>query len=114
MISRKDFKDFIDSCQKITEFFKNANNAGVRIKDEVHDNISHLEYLVIKENFGESGYDWFSWWMYELPSLREKNTKESYASEADGTPIILDTADQLYDFLLKNNIETDGNDKFNT
>lgn len=114
MISRKDFKDLIDSCQKITEFFENANKAGISIKDEVRDNIGHIEYLIIKENFGENGYDWFNWWMYELPSVRKKEVKEYYASEADGTPIILDTPDQLYDFLLQNNFETDGEDKSNS
>ena len=114
MISRKDFKDLVDSCQKIREFFENANKVGIHVKDELINNIGNLEYMVIKQNFGDDGYDWFNWWMYELPSLRKMVMKESYASEADGTPIILDTVDQLYDFLLQNNIESNGEDKLDS
>ena len=53
MINRKDFKELIESSQKITEFFDNCHKAGIDIHDSIRDNIDHIEYLLIKENFGD-------------------------------------------------------------
>lgn len=102
MINRKDFKELIESSQKILEFFDNCHKAGIDIHDSIRDNIDHIEYLLIKENFGEDGYGWFTWWMYELPSLKKSNPDDNHAFENDGTPIKLDTVDDLYNFLLEN------------
>ena len=108
MISLKDFKEFIESSQKITEFFDNCYKAGIDIHDRIRDNIGHIEYLLIKENFGEEGYGWFTWWMYELPSLRESSPNDNHAFESDGTPIKLDNIDDLYNFLLENYLVKNG------
>lgn len=102
MITKKGFKEFVESSQKITEFFDNCYKIGIGIHDKVRDNIGHIEYLLIKENFGEDGYGWFTWWMYDLPSLKKSSPNDNHAFNSDGTPIKLDTVDDLYDFLLEN------------
>ena len=79
MISRKEFKEFVESSQKITEFFDNCYKIGIDIHDKVRDNIGHIEYLLIKENFGEDGYGWFTWWMYDLPSLKKSKPNNNHA-----------------------------------
>lgn len=114
MISRKEFKEFVESSQKITEFFDNCYKIGIDIHDKVRDNIGHIEYFLIKENFGEDGYGWFTWWMYDLPSLKKSNPNDNHAFESDGTPIKLDTVDDLYDFLLENYSNKNGENKCNS
>lgn len=104
-MTREDFHDFVDSCQTIDTFIEKLNEIGLEFRNnEVVHSILHIQYLVICRDYGVDGLDWFSWWMYELPALKKKELKESYASEPDGTPIILDTVDQMYDFL--ENIKT--------
>lgn len=113
MITKKDFKEFVESSQKITEFFDNCYKIGIDIH-KVRDNIGHIEYLLIKENFGEDGYGWFTWWMYDLPSLKKSSPNDNHAFESDGTPIKLDTVDDLYDFLLENYSNKNGENKYNS
>lgn len=114
MITKKDFKEFVESSQKITEFFDNCYKIGIDIHDKVRDNIGHIEYLLIKENFGEDGFGWFLWWKYELPSLKKSKPNDNHAFESDGTPIKLDTVDDLYDFLLENYSNKNGENKYNS
>ena len=68
----------------------------------------------MKENFGEDGFGWFLWWKYELPSLKKTNPNDNHAFNNDGTPIKLDTVDDLYDFLLENYSNKNGENKYNS
>lgn len=53
------------------------------LEDSMHDTDAWISYWCFEQNFGE---DW----------------DEHTASEADGTPIIMKTDRQLYDYLVKN------------
>lgn len=105
-MTKEDFLKFVDSCNNIYSFHDRLSDIGIEIKNgEYSTSIEDIIYFIIKREYGESGLDWFTWWLYELPMLKNKNSKEHYAIEADGTPIILDTPEQLYDFLEKNKVE---------
>lgn len=102
-MTKKDFCEIIDSCNTIYDYHGKLTEVGIDITNRKYLNsIDYFIYYIINNEYGENGWDWFSWWLYELPSLKRKDSKESYATEADGTPIILDTPEQLYDFLEKN------------
>lgn len=102
-MTKKDFCEIIDSCNTIYDYHEKLTEVGIDITNRKYLNsIDYFIYYIINNEYGKNGWDWFSWWLYELPSLKRKTPKESYATEADGTPIILDTPEQLYDFLEKN------------
>lgn len=105
-MTKQEFLEVIDSINTIYSFKDNLYKIGVEIKDkELINSIEYLIYFIIKKEYGDSGLDWFYWWLYEFPSLKRKDLKEYYATEADGTPIILDTPEDLYNFLEKNKSE---------
>lgn len=66
---------------------------------ECQDGFDEMFDLFIKTTFTEEGQDWYSWYLYEKPMLKG----EVNAWEADGTPIILDTDEDLWEYLTKNN-----------
>lgn len=105
-MTKKEFCEIIDSCNTIYNFHDKLMEIGINITNRNYlSSIEYFIYFIINHDYGKDGWDWFYWWLYELPSLKRKDLKESYATEADGTPIILDTPEQLYEFLekIKNN-----------
>lgn len=100
-MTRDDFKKIIDNTNAISDFNKKLYDLGINVENEiVYTTVEHLTEILIRETFGNDAYDWFEWWMYELPFLKGEMHKKPYARKADGTPIVLDTADDLYDFLV--------------
>lgn len=61
--------------------------------DPYHAIITEL----IKEVYGEEGYDWWSWFCYE----NDFGTKGLTANEKDGTPICY-SHESLWEYLEKN------------
>lgn len=107
-MKKEDFLKIVDLYNNIYSFHDRLSDIGIEIKNCKYSNsIEYIIYFIIKTEYGENGLDWFTWWLYELPILKNKNSKEYYATEADGTPIILDTPEQLYDFLEKNKMENE-------
>lgn len=102
-MTKKEFCEIVDSYNNICTFHDKIMENGIEFTNNKYiTSIEYLIYFIIKKEYGANGWDWFSWWFYELPCLKRKELKESYASESDGTPIIIDTPEQLYEFLEKN------------
>lgn len=98
----EDFLKIINICEESDINSTILNNIGINISDSyITESIDYLISFIIKNEYGQDGYDWFNWWCYELPSLKEKYPNDIHAKECDGTPIILDTPEQLYNFLEK-------------
>ena len=113
-MTRETFTKIIDNLNRVYDWHQKLYDLGINIENEItYDALEILSKELIESEFGEDGYDWFSWWLYELPFIKKGNYKDSYALEPDGTPIVLDTADQLYDFLTRikeeNNVQTEDN-----
>lgn len=106
-MKQEDFCELINNWNHIQSFQKKLHNIGVVVIDEKYfDSIDYFISYIIKQEYGEIGLDWFEWWYCELPDLKHKNPeKQSFAMDVDGTPIILDTVEQLYNFFEKNKIE---------
>lgn len=63
----------------------------IHMADEV---ISLLSYIMNDKD------DWIAYWVYEQ-EFGTKWVDDETASQADGTPIVLRTTRQLYDYLVK-------------
>ena len=61
------------------------------------DPYHHVITELIKEVYGEEGYDWWSWFCYE----NDYGTKGLTAKEKDGTPICY-SHESLWEYLEKN------------
>lgn len=104
MITKEDFLKIIEISQR-NEINENIlRTIGICLIDSPFNNDLYflIKYIIGKE-YNEEGFDWFTWWLYELPTMKQKdNAPKHFAYNADGTPIILDTPEQLYEFLEEN------------
>jgi hypothetical protein len=58
---------------------------------------------VLKKEYGNEGYSWVMWYLFDLPKLNvKKKDDESYAWDANGKPIIFNNDNDLYRFLETN------------
>ena len=68
-----DFKNVLDAVREIDKFIDQAQKLGINMVDSpLFDNLSVLLKVSMTEAYTENGYDWVSWYLYELPML--KNT----------------------------------------
>jgi hypothetical protein len=100
------FLDIIKINQDIDNEISSLSKLGIDIIDnKIVSNIYKLINSIIKNEYGKTGDDWYSWWICELPSLKEKHPEQPHAWDKNNNPIVLDTPEQFYEFLenLKNN-----------
>lgn len=94
-------EQFFELIKKVLEFD--------RITDKLHDlniqifdafpQVHELEDLFINSFLTKEGADWYYWYMYEAPTLGEG----PHAWEKDGTPIIMDSPEDLWNYIVNNN-----------
>lgn len=98
MITKEQFLKSLEVARKRSEFIDKLYDLHIDIL-ECEDGFDDIFALFTKAVFTEEGEDWYYWYLYEKPSLRG----EINAWEADGTPIILDTDEDLWNYLIKCN-----------
>lgn len=104
MITKDVFLKIVEINQRNDSNTDLLRNIGIYIIDSpFNEDLYFLTNYIISKEYNKEGLDWFSWWLYELPMMKEKHdSKEHFAYNEDGTPIILDTPEQLYEFLEEN------------
>lgn len=96
------FYEILDSYQMFNAYIDSLNKLNIDLSETIVTNtVEKLFSHILIDEYGKDGYEWVSWWIYELPSIKEKHPDSVYAKEMDGTPIILETKEQLYSFLEK-------------
>ena len=108
-LSKEEFCKIIDGLQKNEEFFYEINKIFLKFGKGDLIYPTDLEDIIIDllENmFEDRESQWISYWVWE--ENYGKTYKEGDAVEKDGTIIPLGTAEELYDFLVKN-MEDDAN-----
>lgn len=101
-MTEQEFTKFIDIIQDINETSDKFDKIGVDIyNNPIFQHAVFLYEYVLKTEYGEEGYGWVTWYLYDLPMLRSKRQQYSYANEANGDPIILNNISDLYRFLEK-------------
>lgn len=94
----EDFKkiiDLIDKADQRNDMLYKAGIDSLEYSDIYHDIIGRL----FKEILTEEGYDWVTYYLYEIPMFIDK--QEFYATDADGSPIYLRNVEELYNYLKK-------------
>lgn len=91
----KKVMDLIDKADQRNDALYKAGIDSIEYSDIYHDIIGRL----FKEIFTEDGYEWITYYLYEIPMFKEK--KEFYATEADGSPIYLRNVEELFNYLKK-------------
>ena len=102
-MEKEAFLKIVDILRKTDDNIDSLGKIGIDvINSQFLNDIYFLANYIIKKEYKESGLDWFLWWVYELPDIKKRiDSKETYAKNVNGDPIILDNAEQLYDFLEK-------------
>ena len=91
----KRFLKVILSLQKEDRTIKALYDNGVELinfVDPYHEIISEL----IKEIYGEEGYDWFSWYCFESEfGQKDWGKSDSYKTKKDGTQELIHKAGEI-------------------
>ena len=98
MLTKEQFLKSLKTARDRSAFIDKLYALNIDII-ECQDCFDEMFDLFIKTAFTEEGQDWYSWYLYEKPMLKG----EVNAWEADDTPIILDTDEDLWEYLTKNN-----------
>jgi phage anti-repressor protein len=91
VMDKETFIDLIERMKATAETINQAYQLKIDLI-EFSDQWEQIITILLKELFTEEGYDWISWWAYE-------DGREAW--EKDGTPIPMDTAEDLYNYLKK-------------
>lgn len=97
----EDFKKHIEAIQFIDNYRSKLYELGIDVENKELDSaVNTLAFGWVLDLYGEEGHDWVTWWLYELPGLKKRHgEREAFAYNPDGSPINLDTIDDLYKFL---------------
>jgi hypothetical protein len=90
-MKKEAFIDLIERMKATSESVSEAYRLKIDLI-EFSDSWEQIITILLKELFTEEGYDWICWWAYE---------DGRKAWEKDGTDIPMDTAEDLYNYLLK-------------
>lgn len=98
MLTKEQFLKSLKVARDRSAFIDKLYDLNIDII-ECQDGYDEMFSLFINSAFTEEGGDWYTWYLYEKPSLKG----DENAWEADGTPIIMNTDDDLWEYLVKNN-----------
>lgn len=94
-ISKEQFLQFIDLVKKEDNFINTLYNLNIDIINcEIATDYYLVGNILLNTNFTASGVDLIEWWLYE-----DIENKEIY--EKDGTTYTLNTAEELWNYLIK-------------
>lgn len=97
MITLEQFTEFIKSVEAHHEKTDALHKLGIDVLDAFPE-FEKLEELFIDTNLTQDGADWYYWFMYEdLPQDKDKAWDES------GEVIPMETIEDLWNYLVKNN-----------
>lgn len=106
MITKKEFCKIIDNLKRNDEFIDDLGEVFRKYRREeqiystgLEDTIVSLLEIIFKDKEAQ----WISYWVWELNYGETYN--EGDVTEEDGTNIPLRSAEDLYDFLIKNSGE---------
>ena len=113
MISKEKFVKILNRLKETTDLQNQINELFMRARDNIENDfcnagsfmISHEDVVVdlLEEIFGDSGeYPNTSWWIYETDYGRNKKMNKIYEEDAKTVYKELNTAEDLYDYLLEN------------
>ena len=96
-----DFKEFHRYLSRAVDVWNETNKVSAVFASEWICKISMIDDVIsLLAHIMHDTDAWIDYWFFEQDCGRKWD--EDTASEADGTPIILNTDRQLYDYLVKN------------
>lgn len=98
MITKEQFLESLKAFRKKETFIDSLFKLNIDTT-ECPDGFDELAYLFEQLAFTEEGREWYSWYLYELPSFPKD---KPHAWDEKGDPIILNNDEELWDFFIKN------------
>lgn len=103
ILSKKDFCGIMYDMEQHFEFQEKLNDVFREFNQDVcivHTNLENTVVEILEIIFDDKENQWISYWVWE-EEFGQKY-KKGDVTEEDGTIIPLETAGDLYDFLIKN------------
>ena len=106
----KEFAEFV-SCYKkqgdvegeLIKALASSFTDDMLFTTKIADNFRKCIEVFFINEYGKDNYDTFTWWLYELPMMTERDTLNGktadYMFEKDGTPIPIKTVKELWKYL---------------
>ena len=114
MFTKEEFVGAIKILQNVDEWDNKLYDAGIQLHDgcPLYEMLS--EYVHMLEHMFEVEDEWISWWCWETDYGRDPQMTTVYEGEdEERNKVILDSAEKLYDFLIRN-MESDKNGRNDT
>jgi hypothetical protein len=103
-MTKENFKRIVGLLEAHSYSSQMIYKHGIETANFTND-LQEVISILMKEAFGEEADDWISWWLYEKDFGKREDIK---AYDKDGTEI-LDTIDELYDYIVElKNKKSDG------
>ena len=111
-LEKMKFENFRKVLDTIRDFDKTITaiegmNIGM-IDSNICTDFWELQRLLFNEVYTEEGYEWISYYLYEIPLLEEnarkkgEPTNDDWVKDEKGNPIDLSSDEALWDFLENN------------
>lgn len=101
----KRFKKTLDAIRDIDVFMDGASKLGINmIETPLYDSLTTIYKGAFVDSYGEDGFDWIMWYLYEKPNMVKKDTDGKEIPNAwdhDGKPIDTSTDEAIWSFLEK-------------
>lgn len=97
-LTKENFLKFIELIKEFDKTAEKFQDLHIQIY-MAFPQVDDLENLFINSFLTKEGADWYYWYMYEAPTLGEGQ----HAWEEDGTPIIMDSPEDLWNYIVNNN-----------
>lgn len=97
MISKQDFLKFINIVQEYNKFSDILRKNNIDITDLPH--FYNLNNLFMDQVFSEDNKEIIEWWLYDQTFFRKKGEDITIEFDPTGETFILNTPEQLYDYL---------------
>lgn len=99
-MKREVFKEIVETCNNMSNCVDKLYELKIDIiNSPFFTYFNTLESICIKNEYGDEGYDWYMWFIYE--KMTSKNPEKMRAWDENGNEILKDL-DELYDYLEKN------------
>ena len=108
--TKEEFVEALRILQDIDEWDNKLYDAGIQLHDgcPLYETIS--EYVHMLEHMFEVEDEWISWWCWETDYGRDEKMTTVYDGEdEERNKVVLDSAEKLYDFLVKCMESNNGN-----
>lgn len=98
---RKIFNMVLKAEREVASLADTMYKQGVDIYEmPLFDSIYEMSKELMQSTFGKNAHHELSWWLYDCKQLDGSEWEDSYYTDADGKPIVLNSEEKFFNHLV--------------